>query len=329
MKNITINKGIVVGAFLFFGIAIFVAAVFTIGSQRKTFSKTLSVKVVFDDVSGLQPGNNVWLSGVKIGTVKKMDFKGNADVEIQMNIDRDAQPHINRDSRAKISSDGFIGNRIVIIFGGSPGAGTIRDGDFLRSEKSVSTDEMMTTLQENNKNLLGITGNLKVISQRIKDGEGTVGGLINDPTVANGLSSSVKHFKAASQNAESVIAKLNDFVTGLNKEGTLPSELIHDTLVYSNIQKTVAQLKDASQSISEFSSNIKQASLALNRTDNPAGTILHDQQVANDLRVLTRNLSTSSEKLDQDLKALQHNFLFRGYFKKQAKEKPNNLSQPK
>ena len=33
------------------------------------------------------------------------------------------------------------------------------------------------------------------------------------------------------------------------------------------------------------------------------------------------NLNDASTKLNENLEALKHNFLFRGYFKKQAKEK--------
>jgi phospholipid/cholesterol/gamma-HCH transport system substrate-binding protein len=51
-----------------------VIGVFSLGSQKKTFVKGFTVNTIFDDVSGLQRGNNVWLSGVKIGSVKKMTF---------------------------------------------------------------------------------------------------------------------------------------------------------------------------------------------------------------------------------------------------------------
>jgi len=45
-----------------------------IGNLHATFKKKMKVVAFFDDVGGLQTGNNVWFSGVKIGTVRKLHF---------------------------------------------------------------------------------------------------------------------------------------------------------------------------------------------------------------------------------------------------------------
>jgi phospholipid/cholesterol/gamma-HCH transport system substrate-binding protein len=324
MKTGFFSRAVIVGIFIFLGIVIFVTGVFTIGFQQKTFTKSVEVHVIFDDIGGLQEGNNVWLSGVKIGTVKKISFHGMTQVEIELRIDKDAQTHISRDAKAKIGADGFIGKRIVVIYGGTDSAARITEGNWLISDKSVSTDDMLATLQENNKNLLEITGDLKVISKRIREGKGTIGELINDASVADNLRVTMRHFKQASVNSEMTISRINEYVNALNKKGTLVNELTTDTIVYSRFKSTLDQLNKASLSITEFADNLKQAGKSLNRTDNPAGVLLHDEQVASDLKEITRNLNTSSQKLDEDLKALQSNFLFKGYFKNQEKQRKMN-----
>ncbi len=321
MKTISISRAVIVGVFIFLGIAIFVAAVFTIESQKKTFAKSVPVKVIFENVGGLQTGNNVWLSGVKIGTVKKIIFSGSTGVETTLNIDIDAQSHIKKDARAKISTDGFIGNKIVVIYGGTPTSNRISGGDYLISEKMLGTDDVLTTLQQNNKNLLAITDDLKVIIRGIREGKGTIGELLNNPSIANKIDNTLSHFKTASISSEKAIAGVNDVVNGFKKEGTLVNQLITDTLLFLHFKETIDRLKEASATISDFANNLKQASGSLNKTDNLAGTILNDQQVATDLKNITRNLNASSEKLDEDLRALQDNFLFKGYFKKQEKQR--------
>ena len=146
------KRAITVGIFIFLGLLILVIGVLTLGGQHKTFEKTILVKAVFDDVSGLQTGNNIWLAGVKIGTVRKVEFAGNSKVEVTMNIGQEAQPFIHKDSKAKIGSEGLIGNKIVVIYGGTPQSPKAASGDVLNVDKAVSTDEMMATLQKNNTN---------------------------------------------------------------------------------------------------------------------------------------------------------------------------------
>ena len=73
MKN-KISHSVIVGIFITIGILILVSAIFVLGGQQKTFVKAITIKAVFDDINGLQAGNNVWLFGVKIGVVKKVNF---------------------------------------------------------------------------------------------------------------------------------------------------------------------------------------------------------------------------------------------------------------
>ena len=145
------KRAITVGIFIFIALAIFIAGVLALGGQNKTFANTFSVRAIFNDVNGLQAGNNIWLSGVKIGTIKKIGFISDAQVEVIMNIEEKYQQYIHKDSKAKVGSDGLIGNRIIVIYGGTPQAPLAQTGDVLGVDKATSMEDMMNTLQENNK----------------------------------------------------------------------------------------------------------------------------------------------------------------------------------
>src|ERR1700743_817683 len=134
MNEINTAKRLSVGIFISLGIVILIVAIFTIGGQHKAFVKSVRVHILFDDVQGLQPGNNVWLSGMKVGTVKSIDFYRNTQGAGTLNIKKKAQAHIAGDSKARISTDGLVGNKIVVISGGTDGAPTIADNDSLHSE---------------------------------------------------------------------------------------------------------------------------------------------------------------------------------------------------
>ena len=313
------RKAVTVGIFVFLGLIILVAGVLTLGGQQNSFHKKITVKAIFDDVGGLQTGNNVWFSGVKIGTVKKMQFHGGSQVEVIMNIDEKNQQYIRKNAKAKISSEGFIGNKLVVIYGGSKQAEPVEDEDILGVEKGLSTDEMMATLQENNKNLLDITNNFKLISKRITDGEGSVGKLLTDETLVNNLETTIVGLKQASANAQRLTANISDYASRLQSEGSLTNDLITDTVIFNKLRSTVAQLQQTSKTANEVANNFKEVSAKVNSNNSPLGVLLNDTQAAADLKATLTNLNAGTEKLDENMEALQHNFLLKGFFKKKAK----------
>src|ERR1700743_684626 len=106
------RKAIITGIFLFLGLVVFVVGVFTLGGSQKSFSKTVHVNAVFADVNGLKAGNGVWFSGVKVGTISKVEFSGISRVSVKLTVDQDAQQYIHQNAMVKLGSDGLIGNKI-------------------------------------------------------------------------------------------------------------------------------------------------------------------------------------------------------------------------
>ena len=326
MSTLKNNRPVIVGIFILIGITILVVTIFTIGGQKKTFVKSFTLHAIFKDVGGLLKGGNVWFSGVKIGTVKSITFSVNSEVEVTMSIENKVESHIHKNAFAKIGSDGLIGNKIVIIYGGDTTLPQVGKNDFLLVEKSSSTDDMLETLQANNKNLLEITTNFKNISKKIDNGKGTVATLINDPAMANKLNSTVdnlqatiSNFKTVSLSSQDVISNLKNFSGKINKPGNSINDLVADTVMYSTIKGTLSQLENAADAVSKFTTNLKMAGERLNKKDNIAGVLLNDSVTATSIKITLKNLETSSQKLDADLEALQHNFLLRGFFRKKEK----------
>ncbi|HEY4336470.1 MAG TPA: MlaD family protein [Puia sp.] len=324
MNEINTAKRMAVGIFIALGLVILIVAIFTIGGQHKAFVKSIRLHVLFDDVQGLQPGNNVWLSGIKIGTVKSIDFYHNSQVAVTLSIEKKAQPHIAGDSKARITTDGLVGNKIVMISGGTDGSQSVADNDSLRSQHLPGTQEMFATLQASNANLLAITGNLKTISERLNGGQGTLGKLINEPTIADGLQTSIDRLRTAAGNSQQLIANLEDFSARLKQPGGLASQLATDTTVFNRIKASAEKLNEAANQATEFTGSLRDAGRdvkqGLNNENSPVGTLLHNEDAGADLQRTLKNLRISSKELSDDLEALQHNFLLRGFFRKREKE---------
>ena len=323
MRSTGSRRAVVVGIFVFLGIAIFIITVLTLGSQKKTFGDFVKVKSFFENVNGLQKGNNIWFSGVKVGTIQKINLIGNSKVEVDMNIEEKSAHFIRKDARAKLSTDGLIGNKIIEIYGGTPQSPQIENGDLLANDTLLSTDAMMKTLSKNNDNILAITTDFKVISGRIADGKGSIGRLLASDELADNLNSTILTVKKASQNLEKLSANVTAYTSKLNDKGTLANDLVTDTVIFSKLRTTVSNLQEVADKSKEVMSNLQLAGNTLNEglqnKNAPAGMLLGDEKTAAGLKTTLQNLQSASKKLDEDLEALQHNFLFRGYFKKKAK----------
>lgn len=326
MKMNNNKRMVTVGVFVLIGIIIFVAAVLTLGGQKKTFEAKSSLRAIFKDVNGLQVGNNVWFSGVKVGTVKKISFTPNSMVEVIMNIQTTDMPYIKKDAKAKISSEGFIGNKIIVIFDGTAQSASVAENDLLTTDSGTGTDEMLATLQQNNKNLLDITGNIKSITERLMNGQGSVGKILSDDKLANDLQAAISGLRTASMQVQRITSDVASYTSQLQSEGSLTNSLIHDTVFYSHLKASAFQIQQASATIKESSDNIKRitgnienVSRRLDSTGSPVGVLLNDEEAGKNLKMTLENLQGGSKKLDEDLEALQHNFLFRGFFKKKAK----------
>jgi phospholipid/cholesterol/gamma-HCH transport system substrate-binding protein len=184
-------------------------------------------------------------------------------------------------------------------------------------EKTLSTEDMMNTFQESNVNVQEITNDLKKLTSKLSKGQGTMGKLLNDEKIYQDIASTTASLQKASQRAEVLMASLAEFSAKINTKGSLANDLVTDTLVFNSMKASIFQLQHMADSASAMVDALKKAS---NNPKSAVGVLLYDEETGTHLKESMRNLESSSAKLDEDLEALQHNFLLRGYFKKKAKE---------
>lgn len=320
------KRSVVVGIFVFLGIAILVAGVMTLGGQQKKFVKAIQLKAVFDDIGGLQPGNNVWFSGVKIGTVRKINFYGDSQVEIEMNVEEEVKEFIRKDSKATLSSDGLIGNKIIVIYGGTTLAPPVENGDRLEAVMPLDTDKMMETLQENNKNLVDITNDLKLLTGKLAAGEGIVGAVMTDSTLAENFRAIISNLNRASINSNQMLTDLNKFTSKLNQEGNLFNDLVTDTTMASELRATVASFRSSATNTEELTAKLSEISSKLDDPNNSLGMLLNDPEFAEYLKSTLENTDSATYNLNRGLEALEYTWPFKKGFKRKAKaeEKEGN-----
>jgi len=318
------KRSVIVGIFVFLGIAILVSGILTLGGQQKKFVKAIELRAVFDDIGGLQTGNNIWFSGVKIGTVKQINFYGDSQVEIIMNVEEEVVEFIRKDSKATLSSDGLIGNKIIVIYGGTTNAPPVENGDRLQAVMPLDTDQMMETLQTNNENLVDITADLKVLTGKLADGEGIVGAVMTDSILAENFRKILNNLTVASENSNRMLTDLNEFTSKINQEGNLFNELATDTVMVAQFKETLGTLQKTAENSQQMTDELKGITEKFNSSENAMGVLLNDPEFAEDLKSFMINTDSATYNLNKGLEALPYTWPFRKGFKRKAKEEEKN-----
>ncbi len=202
------NYKVRLGLFIIGGILLLVATVFIIGKKNNLFDPVFRLTSDFYNVSGLQVGNNIRFSGITVGTVNDITIINDSTVRVEMLIRNDVKKFIKTDSKAAIGSEGIIGDRLIIISQGGSDAAVVKAGQKLESTEPIETDDIMASLQITAANSEIITDQLSEVMIKINSGNGTLGRLINDPTIANNLGQSISNIKSGtaglSENMEAV-----------------------------------------------------------------------------------------------------------------------------
>lgn len=187
------------GLFVVGGLALFVLAIFIIGKQKNLFNPVFKLTTTFYNVSGLQVGNNIRFSGINVGTVDNISIVNDSTVRVDMMVRQEVKQFIKSDCVVAIGSEGLIGDRLLIITQGSADSPLAREGEELASVEPVETDAIMESVQITAANAEVITEQLAEIMLKINEGEGTLGRLIQDTTIARNIDQTILNLKKSSK----------------------------------------------------------------------------------------------------------------------------------
>ena len=319
MEKSTSQK-IRLGLFVIIGLTLFVLAVYFIGEKQKMFGETSNLKTVFTNVSGLQLGNNVRYSGLNVGTVRGINMKNDTTIIVDMIIDKSIFEHINKDAIASISSDGLVGNMIVNILPGKGIERAVVSGDTIHSVNRIRTEDVLNTLNTSNENISKITNDLLSITNKINTGKGTIGLLINDTLIGNDLKQTLHYLKITGKGTTVSIDNLNAIIRSLDDKNNLIG-VIKDTAVAHKIKSIIINLDKSSKDVNKVITNLNGTILQIKEGKGALNYLSNDPKLVQKIDSTMTNINQASFRLNEDLEAVKHNFLFRGYFKKQAKAK--------
>lgn len=317
------NK-IKLGAFVLGGLLLFLSALFYLGRENNFFSKTFTISAVFKNVEGLNSGDNVWLSGVKIGTVKNVSVVADGKVIVQLALKEKQNQFIRKDATASVGSDGLVGNKIVVIRSGTSNQ-LIQDNDTINSVSPTDTQELFNIAKEVGLNTRQITADLKLITEKLNNGEGILGELMNDGKISQDIRASVALLRTTGTNTLEASKQVNTMLTQINEGDGLITHLLTDSSYTNTFEKALADISVMGTRAKEMSVDLQHLTAQLKNENNVIQVLLADSSAANDLKKSLDQANSASEKLDENMTAMRSNFLLRKYFKKKEKAEGSDL----
>jgi len=186
------------GVFVSLTIALFIVGIYFIGQRQKLFSSTFHVSGIFEDISGLQVGNNVRFSGINVGIIEDIQQVSDSTVRVDMQIVEHSRKFMKKNAIAIIGSDGLMGGKIVLILPGTTGMKEISDNDVIETVRQVNLDEIMLKLKTTTDNAAQITDDLTIIMNHVRQGKGAIGMLLMDSVLADNLDAAIVNIRQGS-----------------------------------------------------------------------------------------------------------------------------------
>ena len=317
----TTSEKIRLGFFVVLGTILLVVAAYLIGNNQSLFSKTFTIGTVFKNVNGLQLGNNVRFSGIHVGTIKGIEMENDTTIRVIMAIEEKMRQHIKKDAIATIGSDGLVGNMIVNIIPGKGSPEAVLEGDHIASYSRIGTEDMLSTLNVTNENAALLTADLLKVTQSLTKGKGTLGKLLNDTVMATNLQQTITNLKYASSQANNSIKDLNRMIKTINFEESMAGALLSDTISGEKMRNIIVHLETSSIEIEKMTKDITIVVEKIKEGKGAIDYLATDTTLVNSLGTTMKNIEEGTARFNENMEALKHNFLTRGYFRKLEKER--------
>lgn len=322
----TTLESLKLGIFVVIGTTLLLLAVYLVGNRQNMFGKTFDITVTFKNASGLQNGNNVRFSGINVGTVNKIEMVNDTTIRVYMIIEEKMQEHIRKNAIATIGSDGLVGSMLINIVPGKGEATLIQSGDEIQSYSKVATQDMMSTLNTTNENAALLTADLLKVTQALTQGEGTLGRLLNDTTMAKDLQETIENLKYTSNRTNTTMTELNKILGSINFEESTAGVLLSDTISARKMRHVIQNLEISSFEIEKMTQDLTTIIGGVKRGNGALNYLSNDSTLVRQLDKTMQNIEQGTERFNENMEALKHNFLTRGYFRKlekQEKKKSN------
>lgn len=275
------SQTIRVGLFFLLGLALAWITFESLNGGRIFKQQGYSLVAGFANLKGLKTGDEVRMAGVKVGAVKLTRL---AEHRVEALITIEPGTKIPNDAVASVEQSSLLGSNYLGVTFGTPTNPLLKDGDEIKTKPTVDMSEVIAQLgnlgsklesvigdigksmgtggengnlfqrldklvTENGPKLTETISNLQDITGKIKNGDGTLGKLVNDPKMHDELLATVNEFKSAAADARTFMADSKTIVADIKSGKGSIGTLLYDETTAANLKVSVQNIRDVTSKI--------------------------------------------------------------------------------
>lgn len=259
-----------VGALIIVALTAVAAGVVLItGNAGVVFASKLEVRAFFRNTTGLKVGAPVKLDGVTIGSVRAVRIVAHpakTPVEVVMAIRDKYASDMLTDSRVNLNTIGVLGSMEVDIDNVHAHGQPVKNQAVLQTGGVPNLQEALQEFQNTNQKLEVTLNRANVLMGDLSSNKGSIGKLINDPTLREHAAAAVKQFTAIPTDvsegkgtvgkllqdhsllnrAKDMQAKFSDISAAIDSGQGTAGKFMKDPALGRNLKETSKQLHEIS-----------------------------------------------------------------------------------
>lgn len=243
-----------VGMVILFAFAVLLWAAFN-GSGMTVFEKTDELHAYFNDVSGLVFGSPVWLGGIEVGNVTKIEFverDGVGMIHVAFNVKEAAWSRLSERSQVSVGTMGLMGDKFIAVSMGKPGEQPVEPGATLPTAVAADMTSVFSGVPGLMDSVKVTLGHLNTTLARVENGEGLLGRLTTNSATSDEIDSLLHASRLAMRELVTTQRRLVVAMEGaagsidtlahdvLHGDGTL-ARLVYDSSLYVNLRDVSAR----------------------------------------------------------------------------------------
>jgi phospholipid/cholesterol/gamma-HCH transport system substrate-binding protein len=295
-----------IGVFVLSGLVLFAIGLFMIGDRQMAFARKFVVYTEFTKITGLQPGAVVRVLGAKAGTITQILPPNTPSGKFRVKLELAEALHqlVRGDSVATIETEGLVGGSYLGIGTGTDASPPVVPDSTIAGKEPFEISDLM---QQMGDTITKVNATLDEMSGEVQGAVVAVGDTMgNANALIVGVTDDVKSMAASGARFSS---DASDIAEGIRSGKGLLGKLMTDDELYHRATAIAQQTEETAANARQVLAMAKTTLESFQAKDGPVqGMTANVKQTMDGARAAMTGFA-------ENMEALKHNFLLRGFFK--------------